>query len=56
MIVRDMPLKAKAVEERLLHHPRSPIIGRISRSREKGISDQRPNQAEFFNTIDVLQT
>jgi hypothetical protein len=43
-----MPLQAEAVEQRLLHYPRSPIIGRISCNQEKGISDERPDQAEFF--------
>jgi hypothetical protein len=51
MVVRDMPLEAEAVEQRLLHHRRSPIIGRISRAQEKGISDPRAFQAEFFNAI-----
>ena len=49
MIVGDMPLKAKAVEERLLHHPPLAIIGRISCIQQKRISATRPDQAEFFN-------
>ena len=31
MIVRDAPLEAEAVAQRLLHHPPLAIIGRISR-------------------------
>ena len=49
--VRDMPLKAEAVEQRLLHHPPFPHHRRISSHQQKRISDRRLNQAEFFNAI-----
>ena len=51
VIGRDMPLEAEAVEQRLLHHPPLAHHRRISSTQEKGISVQRPNQAEFFNAI-----
>jgi hypothetical protein len=49
VIVRDMPLEAEAVEQRLLHHPPLAHHRRISSTKEKRISDRRLNQAEFFN-------
>jgi hypothetical protein len=54
--VRDMPLKAEAVEQRLLHHLPFAIIDRISRTRQKRISARRLNQAEFFNAIRAFET
>jgi hypothetical protein len=49
MILGHMPLKTEAVEQRLLHHPplahhRPNLLNPAER-----ISDQHPNQAEFFN-------
>ena len=55
MIVRDMPLKVEAIEQRLLHHPPRAIIDRISSTQQKRISARRLNQAEFFNAIRRLQ-
>ena len=50
VIVGDMPLEAEAVEQRLLHHRRSPIIGRSSRApAEENQASRHLNQAEFFN-------
>ena len=50
VIVRDVPLKAEAVEQRLLHHP--PLAHHrpnLLPPRQKRISDRRRDQAEFFN-------
>jgi hypothetical protein len=55
MIVGNVPLKAEAVEQRLLITRRSPIISRVSRAQGKGITNRHPNQAEFFNTIRRFQ-
>ena len=58
MIVRHMPLKTEAVEQRLLHHPcRSPIIDRISRAQKKKESATgAPIKRSFFNAIDQNRT
>ena len=52
MTVRDMPLEAEAVKQRLLHHRRAHHRPNL-RAQEREIKNERPDQAEFFNKIDV---
>ena len=51
MIVRDMPLKAEAVEQRLLHHP--PFAHHQPNLLHPAEENQRQNAAikQFFNAI-----
>src|ERR1700722_20754774 len=53
VIVRDMPLEAEAVEQRLLNHPpfahHRPNLPRPRRRNQR----QARDQAEFLNAIDV---
>ena len=51
MIVGKAPLQTEAVKQRLPLTRRSPIIDRISRTQQNGISHPRLNQAEFFKAI-----
>src|ERR1700693_2479159 len=49
VIVGDMPLKAEAIEQRLLHHSPLAHHRRISCTQEKGISAPHRDK-EFFNS------
>jgi hypothetical protein len=51
MIVRDMPLKTEAVEQRLLHHPPLAHHRPNLLHPADGISGRHTDQAEFFNAI-----
>jgi hypothetical protein len=51
MIIGNAPLQTEAVKQRLPLTRRSPIIDRISRTQQNGISHPRLNQAEFFKAI-----
>ena len=55
MTVRDMPLKAEAVEQRLLHH--RPLAHHLqSPAARETESDQHDDfNSDFFNTIDPSQ-
>jgi hypothetical protein len=48
--VRDVPLEAEAVKQRLCITRRSPIIGRISCSKENRISDRRRRRIALKNS------
>jgi hypothetical protein len=49
--VRDMPLKAEAVEQRLLHHPPLAHHRQNPRFIEKTESEPSRDASEFFNGI-----